>query len=86
MKTLHTFILCALLLDGCATTVPTVEEGWVPLDEWNRRIVHAPTHRTNAAVAEQLQNPWTSAQAYTPSKSVRTYCHSYRRYTRCSSY
>lgn len=77
MKTLYTFVLCALLLSGCATTVPTVEEGWVPLAEWNHRVSH-----TNpiANFAESIQGNRTD------SGTVRTYCYSSRRYTRCSSY
>ena len=70
-------VLALLTLTACATTVPTVEEGWVPLAEWNRRVSH-----TNpiATFAESIQG------ARTDSGTVRTYCHSSKRYTRCSSY
>lgn len=77
MKTIYTFLLGALLLGGCATTVPSVEEGWVPLDEWNRRVRHTNPIGT---FAESI------AGARTDSGTVRTYCYSSRRYTRCSSY
>lgn len=77
MKTLSVFVLCTILFSGCATTVPTVEEGWVPLAEWNHRVSH-----TNplANFAESIQGNRTD------SRTVRTYCYSSRRYTRCSSY
>lgn len=70
-------VLALLTLSACATTVPTVEEGWVPLAEWNRRVAH-----TNplASFAESVQG------ARIGSGTVRTYCHSYKRYTRCASY
>lgn len=77
MKTFSVFLLCALLFSGCATTVPTVEEGWVPLAEWQHRVSH-----TNplANVAEAIQGNRT------PRTMVRTSCYSSRRYTRCTSY
>lgn len=70
-------ILALLTLTACATTVPTIEEGWVPLAEWNRRVGH-----TNpiASFAESIQG----ARTYTG--TVRTTCYSSHRYTRCSSY
>lgn len=82
MNSLYTFVLSALLLSGCATTVPTVEEGWIPLDEWNHRIVHAPTPRQDATVAEYFKN----AGPRPALPRVYTSCYSFRRYTRCSSY
>lgn len=77
MKTLYTFVLCAFLLSGCATTVPTVEEGWVPLAEWNHRVTH--TNPVGTFV-ESLYG------GRTDSTTVRTYCYSSRRSTSCTSY
>jgi hypothetical protein len=71
-------LMCALLtLTACATTVPTIEEGWVPLAEWNHRV-----NNTNpiAAFAESVQGGRSTRD------TVRTTCYSSRRYTRCSSY
>lgn len=78
MKTLYTFLLCALLLSGCATTVPTVEEGWVPLAEWNHRVTH--TNPVDNFMQSVFPGPST------PRTMVRTYCYSSRRYTSCTSY
>ena len=75
LSVLYGFTL--LTLTACATTVPTIEEGWVPLAEWNWRVSH-----TNpiATFAEFIQG------ARIDTGTVRTYCYSSRRYTRCSSY
>lgn len=76
-------IVALLTFGACArATMPTVEEGWVPLDEWNSRIVAAPTPRSDAAVAEYFQNAGLGSRSTT----VRTYCHSHKRVTHCSSY
>jgi hypothetical protein len=72
------FLICALLtLTACATTVPTIEEGWVPLAEWNYRV-----NNTNpiASFAESIQGARTYAG------TVRTTCYHGKRYTRCTSY
>lgn len=70
-------VLVLLTLGACATTVPTVEEGWVPLAEWQHRVSH-----TNpiANFAESIQGNRTD------SGTVRTYCYSSRRSTSCTSY
>lgn len=75
------YILCLLIgiLTACATTVPTIEEGWVPLDEWNHRIVHS---NPLASFAESI----AGSRIVGGNTTVLTYCTSYRHYTRCSSY
>ena len=78
MKILYTLLLCAFLFSGCATTVPSVEEGWIPLDEWNHRVTH-----TNP-VANVMQSVFPGPS--TPRTMVRTSCYSSRRYTSCTSY
>jgi hypothetical protein len=71
-------LLCVLItVTACATTVPTIEEGWVPLAEWNHRVSH-----TNpiATFAESIQGARTDAG------TVRTTCYHGKRSTRCISY
>lgn len=95
MKTIYTFVLCALLLSGCATTVPTVEEGWVPLGEWNRRV--KASHRMEMARATgdgfkealtgqedyRLPQPAPGSGVYIPRTRVTCYSSRYR--TSCYS-
>jgi len=70
-------ILALLTLTACATTAPTIEEGWVPLAEWNHRV-----NNTNpiATFAETIQGRRTTRD------TVRTTCYHGKRYTRCTSY
>ena len=84
----HQCVLLACLvalLGGCVrATVPTVEEGWVPLEEWNQRIVAAPTPRQDATVAQYLKTYGSGSDEHRV--RVHTHCYHSRRYTSCSSH
>ena len=79
MQRLYLCILLALLsLSACARpTVPSVEEGWVPIDEWNRRV--------QASDRRIYGHAWANTTAPGPA-SVRTTCYHGKRYTRCTTY
>lgn len=91
------FVLILLLtLGACAHTSDPPQPGWIPADEWQARI-----DRVNAGAEaydprDDLTSRYTGTRpaegsgpsgVYIPrARTVRTYCYSYKRYTRCTSY